>query len=132
MGAMRDRTGWQSLAEWAVALSLLTFAILGAASIGIFVFPFAIAALVVAERRNRPWPAAPMGALVGIGAVCLYVAYRNRGYSPCPPPGVTMTLAHGEHFSCGGFNPMPWLSIGALLTAAGLVGYIAARRTLAK
>jgi hypothetical protein len=39
-----------------------------------------------------------------------------------------MRLAHGEHFSCGGFDPMPWLAIGALLTAAGFVGYLVSKR----
>jgi hypothetical protein len=123
---MRNRSGWNSFAEWALALALLSFALIGAASIGRFVFPFAIVALVLAERRNRPWPEPLMGGLVGIGAVLLFVAYRNRNYAPCPPGRFPMRLAHGEHFSCGGFDPMPWLAIGALLTAAGFVGYFVA------
>jgi hypothetical protein len=125
---MRDRTGWQSFAEWALALALLSFAIIAAASIGMFVFPFAIVALVFAERRNRSWPEPLMGGLVGIGSVLLFVAYRNRHYAPCPPGRFPMRLAHGEHFSCGGFDPMPWLAVGALLTAAGLVSYLVSMR----
>jgi hypothetical protein len=126
---MRNRGGWQSLAEWAIALALLTFALVGAATIGMFVFPFAVVALVLAERRNRPWPESLMGGLVGIGSVFLFVAYRNRDYTPCPPGRFPMTLARGEHFSCGGFDPIPWLAIGAFLTAAGFVGYFVSKRT---
>jgi hypothetical protein len=126
---MRNRSGWQSFAEWAVALALLSFALIGAATIGMFVFPFAVVALFVAERRNRPWPESLTGGLVGIGSVLLLVAYINRGYSPCPPGRVRMRLGPGEHFSCGGFDPMPWLAIGTLLASAGFVGYLVLRRT---
>ena len=125
---MRNRSGWQSFAEWALALALLSFALIGAATIGMFVFPFAVLALVLAERRNRPWPESLMGGLVGIGSVLLFVAYRNRDYASCRR-GFPMRLAHGELFSCGGFDPMPWLAIGALLTAAGFVGYFVSKRT---
>jgi hypothetical protein len=124
---MRNRNGWRSFLEWAVALALLSFALIGAATIGIFVFPFAIVALIVAERRNRPWPESLMGGLTGIGSVCLFVAYRNRGYAPCPSG--PMRLAHGQHFSCGGFDPTPWLAIGLVLTVSGFVGYLVSRRT---
>jgi hypothetical protein len=124
---MRGRVGWPALGEWAIAFGLLALAGIGAMSIGIFVFPFAIVALVFAARRDRGWPEAPTGGLVGFGSICLFVAYRNRAYSPCPPG--PMRLAHGQHFSCGGFDPVPWLTIGVLLTVAGIGGYIALRRT---
>jgi hypothetical protein len=123
---MRSRKGWEPFGEWAVAFGLLALALIGAASIGLFIFPFAILALFVAARRNRLLPEALMGGLVGVGSICLFVAYRNRSYSPCPPG--PMRLAHGQHFSCGGFDPMPWLTIGLGLSAAGLVGYLVSRR----
>jgi hypothetical protein len=126
---MRNRSGWQSFAEWAFALALLSFALIGAATNGMFVFPFAIIALVFAERRNRPWPESLMGGLAGVGSVSLFVAYTNRDYAPCPPGRFPMKLSHGEHFSCGGFDPMPWLAIGALLTAAAFIGYFVSKRT---
>lgn len=124
---MRDRSGWRPLAEWAVALGVVAFAVVGAASIGMFVVPFAIVAVLIAARRNRAWPEALMGGLVGVGSVFLFVAYRSRAYFPCPSG--PMRLAHGEHFSCGGFDPRPWLIIGVVLTAAGFVGYLITRRT---
>src|SRR5262245_56432850 len=98
------RTGWASLLEWTFAFALLALTLIGAASIGIFVAPFAIVAMAVTVRRNRDWPEAALGGLVGVGAVCLFIAYRNRGYSPCPPVGTTVRLSRGEHFSCGGFD----------------------------
>ena len=130
--AMRDppnRTGWRSLLEWACALGLLTLTLIGGASIGMFVAPFAIAAMAVAVRRNRDWPEAALGGLVGVGAVCLFVAYRNRDYFPCRPVGTPGRLGPGEHFACGGLNPVPWLAIGFLLAGIGLAGYLVFRRT---
>ena len=125
--APMGRAGWQSLGEWALAFGLVAFAFI--AGIGVFVFPFALVAVAVAARRNRAWPEAPMGALIGAGSVSLFVAYINLGSSPCPPGRLRARLATGEHFSCGGLDPTPWLIVGALLTAAGFVGYLVSRRT---
>ncbi|HEY3115026.1 MAG TPA: hypothetical protein VGJ62_15200 [Gemmatimonadaceae bacterium] len=122
---MKHRTGWQSLVEWAVGLGLLALAVVGALSIGVFVMPFALAALLFAALRNRAWPEAVLGGLLGVGSVFLFVAYRNRLYSPCPPG--PMRLAHGQHFSCGGFDPMPWLTIGLVLIVGGVSGYLLSR-----
>jgi hypothetical protein len=124
---MRDRTGWQSLAEWTLGLGLLALAVVGALSIGIFVMPFALATLLYAALRNRAWPEAGVGGLLGVGIVFLFVAYRNRSYSPCPSG--PMRLAHGQHFSCGGFDPMPWLTIGMVLITGGVSGYLLTRRS---
>jgi len=52
MRAPTNRTGWLSLLEWAIASLLLTLTLIGAASIGILVAPFAIIAVVVAVRRE--------------------------------------------------------------------------------
>jgi hypothetical protein len=125
---MSDRTGWQPFLEWAVALALVAFGVITAASIGLFVLPVAAIAVALAARRNALRPDAVLGGLVGVGAVCLFVAYRNRAYSPCPPNGVPTVLRVGEHFSCGGLDPLPWLTAGALLTAAGLLGHAWVRR----
>ena|SRR5881396_2982855 len=122
---MRIRSGWASFGEWAVALALLTLSGLGAATIGIFVFPFAILALLLAARRNRPLPEL-LGGLVGVGSILLFVAYRNRNYLPCPAG--PMRLTQGQHFSCGGFDPTPWLALGLLFVASGFAGYLVFRR----
>ena len=124
---MSNRTGWEPFAEWALALALLTVSVLGAASIGIFVVPFALLALFLAGQRNRAWPEL-LGGLVGVGSVLLYVAYRNRNYLPCPVG--PMRVLKGQHFSCGGFDPTPWLALGLLFVASGFAGYLVFRRTV--
>jgi len=128
---MRNRGGWPAFAEWALAMALLSFAVIGAASIGVLVLPFALLALALAARRNRAWPEAPMGGLTGVGSICLLVAYINRAYSPCPTGPTRVRVVSGGHFSCGGFDPMPWLMVGLLLAAVGCVGYLVLRRTRA-
>ena len=128
---MKDRGGWLAFAEWALALALLSLAIIGAASIGVLLLPFALLALALAARRNRAWPEAPTGGLTGVGSICLFVAYINRVYSPCPTGHNRVRIVNGDHYSCGGFDPMPWLTVGLLLTAAGCVGYLVSKRTRA-
>jgi hypothetical protein len=126
-----SRTGWGALLEWAVAFGLLALTVIGAASIGMFVAPFAIVATIASVRRNRDWPEAPLGGLIGVGAVCLFIAYRGRHeYPPCPPPGTKIRVARGQHFACegGGPDPLLWLLIGLALAGAGLVGYLLVRR----
>ena len=127
-----SRTGWLSLLEWAVAFGLLALTLIGAMSIGLFVAPFAIVAMTLAVRRNHDWPEAPLGGLLGVGGICVFIAYRNRGYVPCPSSETTIRLSPGEHYfaSCGGFDPLPWLIVGLLLATAGLGGYLVFRRRL--
>jgi hypothetical protein len=126
---MGSRVGWRAFAEWALGVALLSFAVLGAASIGVFILPFALLSLLIVARRNREWPEA-MGGLTGIGGVCLFVAVGKWDYTPCPT-GIVLYSAleryHGR-FSCGGSGPMPWLAIGLLLTVTGIVMYWIARR----
>lgn len=120
-----SRTGWGAFLEWAGAFGLLALTVIGAASIGIFVAPFAIVATTLVVRRNRDWPEAPLGALVGVGALCLVIGSRRREYPPCPPAGTPVRVAPGEQFACsGGWDPVPWLVIGLALAGAGLVGYL--------
>jgi hypothetical protein len=128
---MRNGSGWQAFAEWALAGALLSFAAIGAASIGMFVFPFGVLALVLAARRNLAWPEAPAGGLTGVGSICLFAAYVSRTYSPCPEMPIRFRVAPGESgsFSCGGLKPMPWLIAGLLLIAAGFVGFVVRKRT---
>jgi hypothetical protein len=127
---MKGRIGWQSFGEWAVASAIVTFTMLTMLSIGPFVLPIAVIAVVVAARRNRAWPEAPMGALAGAGTNFLYVAFMNRDSSPCPPGPIHSTLSNGQSFSCGGLDPIPWLTAGALLVVAGVLGYVVSRRIL--
>lgn len=121
--------GWWDLAEWALAFGLLAFSVIAGFSIGWLVLPFAVVALVLTSRRSRPWPEAPAGMLVGIGAVLLMIAFIHRNYVPCPPMGEPMVMRRGESFSCGGSSPVPWLVAGGAATVVGVAGYLAWQRT---
>ena len=127
---MKGRIGWQSFGEWALASAIVTFTMLAMLSFGPFVLPIAVIAVVVAARRNRAWPEALMGGLAGAGTILLYVAYINRDSSPCPPGPVYSTLSSGQHFSCGGADPIPWLTAGVLSVVGGLLGQVVSRRIL--
>jgi hypothetical protein len=87
-----------------VAGAFLTFGFLAAASVGLFVLPFGVAALALAVRRRRGWPAAGIGA----GTVFLAVAWINRGSN--------------------GLDARPWFAGGAAAAVAGIAGVAASRR----
>lgn len=117
------------LAAWTLALGLTALTLLGAMSIGMFVAPFAIAAVVLAVRQGHAALEPLWGGLLGVGIVSLFVAFRSRGYSPCPPAGTPVLFGPGQSGGCGGMDPMPWLVVGALLLAAGLLGAVASGRS---
>jgi hypothetical protein len=87
---------------WALAGALVTFSLIAAASIGLFVLP--VAALVTAlVARSTRLAAETLGALVGAGAICLVIAWLQR--------------------APGGFDWRPWLVAGTVLAALGIAGY---------
>jgi hypothetical protein len=95
---------------WSLAGALVTFSLIAAASVGLFVLPFAALALAFASRRTRS-RAEMLGGLVGAGAVCLAIAWLQRG--------------------SGGLAARPWVVAGIVLAVAGAGGYALARRRLA-
>jgi hypothetical protein len=97
-------SGWRWFAAWALAGALVVFAFLSAASIGIFVLPFALLALVLVARSSAGG-SEMLGMVAGAGLVSLLIA----------------ALAAGERSA-------PWLLIGLGLVAAGVVAYAVARR----
>ena len=120
------REGWLVFAAWVLAGALLSFSVLGAASIGFFVVPFALLAFWLALRLGRGWPEA-LGTISGAGAVSLLIAFLNRGTMSCADE--SLTLGPGEtEITCGGLDPIPWLVAGLVLAAAGAIAYALARR----
>lgn len=117
--------GWPWFAAWALAGALVVFSLLSATSIGLFVLPFALAAvLLVALRARRP---EMIGLVSGAGLVALLVAFLSRDYRPCPEGPIT--LRPGEpSFACGGFDPTPWLVAGLVVALGGAAAYAPARR----
>ena len=119
-------TGWKAFAAWGVSGALLGLSFLGAASIGLFIFPFALIAVFVTARRASGWPEA-VAVLGGAGAVFLVLAFLNWNYTPCSQSGA-LTIRPGETSAeCGGFDPLPWLILGLALVTASLLGYVVAR-----
>jgi len=120
------REGWLVFAAWVLAGALVVFSLLGAASIGLFIAPLAAVAIWLAFRFGRAGPEM-LGMVSGAGAVCLLIAFLNRGTTPCTEQGHTLSPGETEA-GCGGLASTPWLVAGLVLVAAGIVAYALARR----
>jgi hypothetical protein len=120
------REGWLVFAAWVLAGALAVFSLLGAASIGLFIAPLAVVAIWLALRFGRVGPEM-LGMVSGAGAVCLLIAFLNRGTTPCTEQGHTLSTGETE-VACGGLEPTPWLVAGLVLVAAGIVAYALAGR----
>lgn len=94
---------------WALAGGLLTFSFLAAASIGLFIMPFAFGALWFATRSKRRWPES-LGLLAGAASVCFLIAYIQRHHDPV--------------------DPRPWLAAGIVLGVISVAGYVAVARRI--
>ena len=103
--------GWRWFFAWALPGGAFFLALLTVLSIGIFVAPVAIVLLAVVVRRAALWPEA-LGALAGVGAVCVAVAVLNWRAQP----------------GGGALDPVPWLVAGTLLATGGVALYAIARR----
>jgi hypothetical protein len=95
---------------WSLAGALIAFSLIAAASVGLFVLPFAALALFFAARTTRD-RAEMFGGLVGAAAISLLIAWIQRGP--------------------GGLDAGPWLVAGIVLAVAGLAGYAVFGRRLA-
>ena len=95
---------------WALAGALVTFSLVAAASVGLFVLPLSALVTVLAARSTR-FGLESLGGLVGAGAIFILIAWLQR------PPG--------------GFDWQPWLLAGALLAAVGIAGYAVLGRRFA-
>jgi hypothetical protein len=120
------RDGWLVFAAWVLAGALVALSLLGAASIGLFVAPLAAVAIWLVLRFGGAGPEM-LGMVSGAGAVCLLIAFLNRGTTPCTQEGHGLSAGETEA-SCGGLDPTPWLVAGLVLVAAGAVAYALARR----
>jgi len=107
---------------WLVCGALLGLALVSTLTIGVVVFPFAAAMLVVGlclrALRNR----AALMMLSGAALVPLYVAWLNRG-----GPGQVCTV-HGDVTECfGAWSPWPFVAVAAGMVAANVVALAATR-----
>src|SRR5690349_15036940 len=110
------QAGW--IAAWTLAGVALLFALLSAMTIGLFILPFAILAVVALARRPAAFPAWP-SVLFGTGLPLLFVAYLNRE----GPGEICHQFTNGGESCTQEFNPWPWLAAGALVigTAVALL-----------
>jgi hypothetical protein len=112
-------SGWRWFAAWAFVGALVVFALVTGFSIGLFVLPFAVIALVLVAARAAGG-AEMLGLISGAGLIGLVVAALNVGSTPCTSDP---TRVH-----CGGLDPTPWFIGGLALVLAGVVGYVLAGR----
>jgi hypothetical protein len=124
---MAARAGWGWFAGWVGVGALVAFALVSAASIGLFVLPFALLALWVVLRRSPP-RSTTFGLVSGAGLVCLLIWALNVGSSPCPESGTSTAPPGGVDEACGGLDALPFLVAGIALTLAGPALFAAARR----
>lgn len=91
-----------------LALSMISF-------IGVLtILPVAIVGLLLA-RRGR---VSPFGLVSGVGVMLLVVAYLQR-----QGPGTTCTYTATGSSCEQHLNPIPWLVVGLVCFAAGVVGH---------
>jgi hypothetical protein len=115
--------GWASFLIWAATGMAVAFSVIAAASVGLFVMPFALVLVIWAARQSRH-PAEAVGLVVGCGLVLIVIGLVHRDDVPCGSSGHLSARA-GEQVSCGGFDATPWLATGAAAVAFGLVAYSA-------
>ena len=108
--------GW--FAVWLAVGVALAFSAVAVLSFGLFVFPFAAAAVVLLIVRHHV-DRSDWGLLCGIGLLSLYVAYVQR-----KGPGTV----HWQTATAGGadtyLDPRPWLVAGLLLVAVAIGAFL--------
>jgi len=122
-----NRTGIGWFLAWTVAGALVALTVLGILSIGIFVLPFAVAAIIFLRRRSPGWPTT-LGIPAGVGVMAIVLGFLNLDYQPCTSAPIVL---HGqETYSCGGIDPTPLFLVGSLILVAAFVVYaVVSRRT---
>jgi hypothetical protein len=122
---------WGGFARWAGVGALFGLAGIAMPTVGLLVLVLAVAvvALLRAGRHLEVWPDVA-GVLPGAGSLSLFVGIANVNSTPCPSSGSGFAGpgATGAVSSCGGFEPLPWLLIGVVLTATGFALFLGRRR----
>jgi hypothetical protein len=101
-GSAAGRGIWWFLA-WAVAGFGMSFSFVTGFSIGLFILPFALVALVLIARRSPHWPEAS-GFVTGTGWMLLLIA--------------------GMHLGDESFDARSWFYAGIWFTLAGIGAFV--------
>jgi hypothetical protein len=103
---------------WALAGALISFGVLGAASIGL---PFLLLGVVLtALLTQHIGGGEAYGAAFGVAAVLVVIGLINLPYHPCGPLGGSDPPMPGMPSECGGFNPLAFFVPAAIALAAGV------------
>ncbi len=113
---------------WAAVGAGACLALLGVLSIGLFVLPLVLAALIALLLWPGGRTVAALGAISGLGLVPLFVAYLNRG----GPGDVCTTSVSGGQSCTSEWSPWPWLGAGLALVALGAVAFARLRARLSQ
>lgn len=128
--AMPDNDGEPANARFAPALYaaawLLTgggfaFGVLAMMTVGVFVLPVVVAALVLLARQPRSY-AGLVALPAGLSLPMFYVAWLNRD-----GPGDVCRPIQGGSECAQEWSPWPWLAVGLSLVAASAVWALARR-----
>jgi hypothetical protein len=117
------RRGWRAFGAWVLPGALLTFCLVSAASIGLFLLPVAVAVCVLVGRRFN-FGAEALGFMAGAGLLVLGVGLAHFGEQTCPTSG-SAVLRPGESASaeCGDFPALPWTLTGAIVSLIALAAF---------
>jgi hypothetical protein len=126
MSARRHLSACGGFWLWALPGALLMLMLVAAASIGIFVLPFALVAFwrVSRSARGRDLRGSTLGVLAGAGITIIAIGLLHVGESRCltngaAPPGAS---------ACTDFDPQPWLLAGCAALVLSAVLFSVARR----
>jgi hypothetical protein len=116
-----DPPSWGRFFIWLAVGAVYAVALVGIASIGLFVLPFAVIGTVLVMRRTGGKDGL-FGLLSGLGIPLLYVSYLNR-----EGPGTVCSHVSGGQ-SCGGeSDPWIWFGIGMSMLFAGTLLFMLRR-----
>jgi hypothetical protein len=103
---------WAEFCIWAVVGVIFGFALLIFPTLGVVLVLIGLGLAATRRALRRSW----FGALAGVGATLLYVAFVQRH-----GPGIVCWQTATESGCDEYLNPWPWLVAGAALVVAGLV-----------
>lgn len=126
IAAPRTGPSWVAFAAWAVIGAGFSLGLLSILTIGLGVLALAGLATVALTRWHRGIEGA-IGAVSGLAFPVFYVAYLNRG-----GPGTVCTSTPSSQSCTDEYDPWPFVAVGTVLLAAGLVAFVALRRRAAR
>lgn len=111
-----DKPTWWSFYAWPLIGAGLTFSVVGAMTIGLFVFPFVLAGFFAMLKwgGNRK---SSVGLISGAGLPILFIAYINRD----GPGDICTPYDHGGQQCSQEYSPWPFLIIGLALVLLGML-----------